>query len=233
MNAKDNGEETLQPALYLVPTPIGNMDDITLRALKVLNRADIIACEDTRRTGILLKRHDIKAKKIVNYREQNERKQAKRLVEEIKSSKSVALASDAGYPLISDPGYRIVQAAIENEIKIIPLPGCAAFVPALAASGLPVDKFVFLGFPPHKKGRQTFIKNLSEYDSTVILYESPYRIKKLLDEISEHLGDETQICLAREISKKFEEFIRGAVGEVKESVGDKNVKGEFVVVIGR
>jgi 16S rRNA (cytidine1402-2'-O)-methyltransferase len=227
-----DNETKLKPALYLVPTPIGNLEDITLRAMKILRQADIIACEDTRHTGQFLKLLDIKNKKLSSYHEQNEKEKAIQLVHEIIDGSSVALVSDAGTPGISDPGYRIIQSAIENHVEIISLPGPSAFLPALIASGLPFNNFIFLGFPPQKKGRKTFLNNLKICEYTSILYESPFRIIKLLDELIEMLGENHKICVAREISKIFEEYIRGTLSECSNILKKRTViKGEFVVVI--
>lgn len=224
--------ESLPSGLYLVPTPIGNLEDITLRAIKVLANADIVACEDTRRTGILLKHYSIHAKHFASYHEHNEKMKSKFLVDEIQKGLSVALVTDAGAPGISDPAFRIVKEAIERDVIVIPLPGATAFVPALTASGLPVDNFKFLGFPPKKKGRKTFIESLANETGTLILYESPYRILKLLKQLGEVLGIDRNICLAREISKIHEEFIRGDIALcLKEMSRRDAIKGEFVVVI--
>jgi 16S rRNA (cytidine1402-2'-O)-methyltransferase len=227
-----NQETNLKPALYLVPTPIGNLEDITIRALNTLRNADIIACEDTRHTGQLLKLLEIKNKKLSSYHEQNEKEKAIQLVNEILDGSSVALVSDAGTPGISDPGYRIIQSAIENQVEIVSLPGPSAFLPALIASGLPINNFLFLGFPPQKKGRKTFLTQIKNCEYTSILYESPFRIIKLIDELIEILGENHKICIAREISKIFEEYIRGTLSEcVKILKKRPSIKGEFVVVI--
>lgn len=225
-------QESIEPALYLVPTPIGNLEDITLRALKVLQNADIIACEDTRTTGQLLKLLNIKAKAVESYHDHNEKTKSEYLVSKIIAGQSIALVSDAGSPVVSDPGYRLVQAAIQLGVKVVPLPGATAFVPALSASGLAVDEFCFLGFPPQKKGRKTFLERLSQIDMTIIVYESTHRIGKLVDELNEFCGAERNICIAREISKMYEEFIRGSLSEIKKNIQTKsNLKGEFVVLI--
>jgi 16S rRNA (cytidine1402-2'-O)-methyltransferase len=221
----------IENALYLVPTPIGNLEDITLRAIKVLSNVDFIACEDTRNAGNLLKQLNINYKKLVSYHNYNENEKTVTIVNTILEGKSVALISDAGTPGISDPGYRLVNEAIKNKIKIIPLPGASALLPALTGSGFPIHKFTFAGFPPHKKGRKTFISAFKSYDSTIILYESPNRLHKLIDEIIEVFGTEIEVCIAREISKKFEEFIRGNVLEIKQNIDARQiVKGEIVVV---
>ena len=226
-------QKTLEAALYLVPTPVGNREDITLRGLRVLQQADIIACEDTRHTGQLLKLYEIQPKQMVSCHEHNEAQAAERILHDISQGKSAAFCSDAGSPGISDPGYRLVLKAVEKGVKIIPLPGATAFVPALTASGLPTDEVIFMGFPPQKKGRQTFLKRVAEQEATVLLYESPYRLLKLLEEIVQYCGAERKVCAAREISKMHEEFVRGTAEEVfKNFSGRSAVKGEFVVIIG-
>lgn len=226
-------DQKLEAALYVVPTPVGNLEDITLRAINVLREADIIACEDTRRTGMLLKHFNITPKKLESYHNHNEQTKAEFLSDKILGGASVALVSDAGTPAISDPGYRIVNAAIEKEIKIIALPGATALIPALAASGLAVNEFSFMGFPPQKKGRKTFIEMAMQQPRTTILYESPFRILKLLKEIDNH-SSKRKVCLAREISKIYEEYIRGTAAECIELLSRRqNIKGEFVVVIER
>ena len=215
-----------------MPTPIGNLEDITLRAIKVLSNVDIIACEDTRNAGNLLKQLNINYKKLVSYHNFNEIEKSTSIINSILDGKSVALVSDAGTPGISDPGYRLVNEAILNNIKIVPLPGASALLPALTASGFPIHRFTYAGFPPHKKGRKTFINSLKSYDSTIILYESPNRLQKLINEIIEVFGTEIEVCIAREISKKFEEFIRGSILEIKKIIDDKqSIKGEIVVVL--
>lgn len=225
--------DKLAPGLYLTPTPIGNMDDITLRAIKVLQKADVIACEDTRRTGQLLMALNIPAgKRLESYNDINEKTKSPVLISEVASGRSLALTTDAGSPGISDPGYRLVRTAIDAGIPVIPLPGPTAFVPALTASGLAVNDFRFFGFPPRKKGRATFFETLKVLDCTSILYESPFRAVKLAEDIVEYCGAERKVCFAREISKIFEEFIRGTADEVLTALKAKTaVKGEFTVII--
>lgn len=225
-------KDTIVNALYLVPTPIGNMDDMTFRAIEVLKNVDIIACEDTRHSGILLKYFDISPKQLESYHEHNEEKKSEFLLKELISGKTVAIITDAGTPGISDPGYRIIKKAIENGVKVITLPGATAFVPALVSSGFSSGRFLFASFPPHKKGRKTFLENLSREKNPIILYESPFRIIKLIEEISMIFGAERRICLGREISKIFEEYIRGTASECLEKLkSSAAIKGEFVVVI--
>ncbi|TAL70952.1 MAG: 16S rRNA (cytidine(1402)-2'-O)-methyltransferase [Bacteroidetes bacterium] len=224
----------MEVALYIVPTPIGNLDDITIRAMKILSSANIIASEDTRHTGTMLKALNIPHKKLESYHEHNEEQKSSFLVNEILSRKSVALVTDAGTPGISDPGFRLIRKAIENNIKIISLPGPTAFIPALVASGLPVNEFHFFGFPPAKKGRKTFLQEVAKQKSTSILYESPYKILKLIEELIEFCGSDRQICIAREISKVFEEYIRGTLEECKQILQSKTaIKGEFVIILSR
>ena len=221
----------IEPALYIVPTPIGNLEDITLRAINVLKSVDIIACEDTRKGGLLLKSLAIShSARLSSYYDFNEETKSTFLINEILNGKSVALISDAGTPCISDPGYKFVNKGIEKGIKIISLPGATAFVPALVASGFAVHNFTFLGFPPQKKGRSTFLKNALNIDSTVILYESSHRISKLISEISQ-LDANRNICIGREISKFFEEYIRFNTSEFISNEIQITEKGEFVVII--
>jgi 16S rRNA (cytidine1402-2'-O)-methyltransferase len=225
-------KNVIEAALYIVPTPIGNLEDITLRAIKVFKNADIIASEDTRRTGQLLKSLDISHKKFISYHDYNERQKAEQIADLILNGQSVALVSDAGTPGISDPAYRLLNACIEKDIKLIPLPGATAFVPALLASGFGTDKFAFLGFPPHKKGRKSFIKKIAETGMTTIIYESPFRVEKLVNEMIEADLGECRICIAREITKLHEEFIRCTVSDCAALLKNhKNLKGEFVLVL--
>ena len=217
--------------LYIVPTPIGNLEDITFRAVRILKEADFILAEDTRTTGILLKHLDIN-KKMYSHNLNNEHKTVDSLIERLQAGEQVALVSDAGTPGISDPAYRLINACIERQIKLIPLPGATAFIPALLASGFGTDKFAFFGFPPHKKGRKKFIQMIADADITAILYESPFRVIKLINEMSDAGMQDQRICIAREITKLHEEFIRGTVAECSEILKEhKNIKGEFVVVV--
>ncbi len=225
-------KNAIEAALYIVPTPIGNLEDITLRAINVLKNVTMIASEDTRRTGQLLKSLEIPHKKFISYHDYNERQKAEQIADYIEQGQSVALVSDAGTPGISDPAYRLLNACIERQIKLIPLPGATAFVPALLASGFGTDKFTFFGFPPHKKGRKTFIKMIADTNFTAILYESPFRVVKLINEFIDAGMEERNICIAREITKLHEEFIRGNVSECAEIIKEhKNLKGEFVIVV--
>ncbi|MBK9250061.1 MAG: 16S rRNA (cytidine(1402)-2'-O)-methyltransferase [Ignavibacteria bacterium] len=225
---------SFDPALYIVPTPIGNIDDITVRGLKILRTADVIFCEDTRTTGQLLKLYGIQAPKLQACHEHNEQSQVDSIIHQVHSGKVVALVSDAGTPLISDPGNRIVKGAIAGGIPVVSLPGTTAFVPALVGSGLESGEFIFMGFPPHKKGRSTFLKRAQKYDLTVIFYESPHRVLYLVEEIGQIWGSDVEICVAREITKLYEEFLRGTASEVEAIMQERvSLKGEFVVVVGK
>lgn len=216
--------------LYVVPTPIGNLDDMTLRALKVLKEVDTILAEDTRTSGILLKHFEIE-KRLMPYHKFNEHKTLESFVNRLQSGEKIALVSDAGTPSISDPGFLLVRACVENGIEVECLPGATALIPALVNSGFPSDKFCFEGFLPQKKGRQKRLQELSLEERTIILYESPFRLMKLLQEIEEHFGSERMIAISRELSKMFEENLRGTVAELLEKLKDRTIKGEIVVVI--
>ena len=215
--------------LFLVPTPIGNLDDITLRALKVLNEVDVILAEDTRTSGKLLKHHGI-SKPLQSYHIFNEHKTVEKLIERMQSGETFALISDAGTPAISDPGFLLVRETLKQNMEVSCLPGATAFVPALVNSGIPSDRFVFEGFLPHKKGRQTRMKKLAEEERTIVLYESPHRLIKCLEQLKEFLGDR-QASVSRELTKMFEETVRGSLSELIDHFTQNGVKGEFVVVI--
>lgn len=218
--------------IYLVATPIGNLEDITLRALRVLRQADIVACEDTRHTGRLLHHHGID-NRLVSFHEHNEPARAKELVARALNGEAVALVSDAGTPTISDPGYRLVQAALQAGVRIVPVPGANAAVSALTASGLPTHRFTFLGFLPSKQGqRRKAIRSLANTDGTVILYESPHRILATLEDLARSLGDR-RIALARELTKIHEEYLRGSAASIRDQLSQRGaVRGEFVLLIG-
>jgi 16S rRNA (cytidine1402-2'-O)-methyltransferase len=217
--------------LYIVPTPIGNLEDMTLRAIRILKEVDLVFAEDTRTSGFLMKHFEI-GTQLRSYHLHNEHKIVENLVEQIKNSvNGMALISDAGTPAISDPGFLLVRACIANGIEVETLPGATAFVPALVSSGLPCDSFLFEGFLPHKKGRQKRLLELAELNRTIIFYESPYRIVKLLEEFTVHFGGERRCSIARELSKKFEEIKRGTVTELLEHFTKTTPKGEFVVVV--
>jgi 16S rRNA (cytidine1402-2'-O)-methyltransferase len=215
--------------LYIVSTPIGNLKDITLRGIEILKEADFIACEDTRVSAILLKNFDIH-KELISLNAVNESSKTDYILNRISSGESCALVSDAGTPGISDPGTRLISAAIKSEIEIVPVPGPSAVITALSISGLPSDKFVFEGFLPQKKGRQKKLKQLSEEERTIVIYESVYRIEKLLNELNEYMP-ERLLVICRELTKKFEETRRGTPAEILLTFKEKINKGEFVVVI--
>lgn len=216
--------------LYLVPTPIGNLGDITFRAINVLKEADIIFAEDTRKTSILLKHYDI-SKPLKSYHQFNEHRQLDSFMEIITGVQSTALVSDAGTPGISDPGFMLIRECIKNEIDIECLPGPTAFLPALINSGFPSEKFVFEGFLPQKKGRNKRLKAIADEPRTMIFYESPYRIERFINELSEVLGEERLASISREITKIHEETIRGSLSELSDHLYGTKPKGEFVVVV--
>lgn len=217
--------------LYVVPTPVGNLEDITLRAIRLLKEAQVIYSEDTRVTKKLLSHLEIQGKHIVPFHAHNEHKQLERCVETIASNEITVLVSDAGTPAISDPGFLLVRACVEANLTVNCLPGPTAFVPALVASGFPCDRFVFEGFLPHKKGRQTKWLSFKDEERTVVLYESPHRIIKALEECVELLGPDRQVCVAREISKLFEQFVRGTAQEVLTHFQQTAPKGEIVLLV--
>lgn len=219
--------------LYLVPTPIGNLKDITERAIETLRTVDLILAEDTRNTGRLLKHYEI-ATPMSSYHAHNEHKVTERLVQEMSVGKSIALVSDAGTPGISDPGFLLVRACHEQGVGVTCLPGASALLPALAMSGIPCDRFYFEGFLPHKKGRKTRIEYLGQLDCTVALYESPHRILKTLKEIAQYISPEVEVAVIREISKIYETIYKGKVSEVHEQISAlPSIKGEFVVVMAK
>ena len=217
--------------LYLVPTPIGNLKDMTVRAVEVLNDVDLILAEDTRTSGKLLKHFEITTQ-MQSHHMHNEHKTVTHLVEKLKSGLSIALISDAGTPAISDPGFLLTRTCLENNIEVECLPGATAFVPALINSGLPNDKFVFEGFLPVKKGRQTRLLLLAEETRTMIFYESPHKLIKTLGHFCEYFGEDRLVSVSRELTKLFEETIRGTAKEVLEHYTNKPVKGEIVIVVG-
>ena len=219
-----------QGILYIVPTPIGNLEDMTFRAIRTLKEVDLILAEDTRTSSVLLQHFEI-SKRVASYHLHNEHKMLQVFCEKLIQGENIALISDAGTPAISDPGFLLVREAISKGIEVICLPGPTAFVPALVMSGLPADRFVFEGFLPLKKGRQTRIKTLSEEERTIVLYESPHRIGKCIEQLIPFFGEARQAVLIREISKKFEEKRRGTLSELMQSVVNSAPKGELVLVI--
>lgn len=216
--------------LYFVPTPVGNLEDMTFRAIKILKEVDYILCEDTRTSGVLLKHYEI-SKPLKAYHLHNEHQHTERVISDLKNGQNVAIITDAGTPGISDPGYLLAKAGAGSGIDMICLPGATAFVPALVVSGLPNHDFYFAGFLPQKKGRQTKLKQLAEEKKTIILYESPHKINTTLEQIREFFGEDTQVSLSREISKKFEETKRGTINELIDFSKSKTLKGEIVLVV--
>ena len=219
----------MENKLFIVSTPIGNLKDITFRAIEILKEVNLIACEDTRVASILLNHYEIK-KELISLNAVNETHRIENILGRIESGDSCALISDAGTPGISDPGVRLISAAIERGIEVVPIPGPSALITALTISGLPTNSFVFEGFIPQKKGRQKKLSELSKEERTIVLYESTYRIEKLLNELNEHMP-ERLVVVCRELTKKFEETWRGTPSEILASFGEKVSKGEFVVVI--
>jgi 16S rRNA (cytidine1402-2'-O)-methyltransferase len=224
----------LAPGLYLVATPIGNLDDITLRALSVLKQADLIACEDTRQTQKLLNHYGI-GTRTTSYHEHNEMTRAAELVVDLEQGARIALVTDAGMPGISDPGFRLITLAIRHHVPVVPIPGPSAFLAALAASGLPTDSFRFSGFLPAKVGqRRQILESIRESPRTQVFYEAPHRVKQTLQDIVEILGGERHVVIAREVTKVHEEFLRGHASEVLETLGARgDVKGEITLLIGK
>jgi 16S rRNA (cytidine1402-2'-O)-methyltransferase len=217
--------------LYLVPTPVGNLEDMTLRAIRILKEADLILCEDTRTSGILLKHFDIQGR-LMSHHKFNEHQTVAPLIERLRGGETVALITDAGTPGISDPGFLLVRECAREGIDVQCLPGATAFVPALVASGLPCDRFCFEGFLPQKKGRQTRLTALADEPRTLIFYESPYRLVRTLTQFVEVFGAERPVCVCREISKLHEESVRGTLAEVLAHFNAKEPKGEIVIVVG-
>ena len=217
--------------LYLVPTPVGNLEDITFRALRILKEADLILAEDTRTSGILLKHFEIR-NAMLSYHKFNEHQTVDRVVERLRAGETVAVISDAGTPGISDPGFLVAREAIRAGIEVVTLPGATAFVPALVSSGLPCDRFCFEGFLPQKKGRQTRLEALREEARTMIFYESPHRVVKALQQFAEVFGPERPVSVCREISKVHEESVRGTLQEALQHFQEHEPRGEFVIVVG-
>jgi 16S rRNA (cytidine1402-2'-O)-methyltransferase len=216
--------------LYIIPTPIGNLKDITLRAIDILQQVDLILAEDTRTSSVLLNHYSIQ-KPLSPYHQHNEHKVLQHLVDQLKAGKKMALLTDAGTPGISDPAFLLIRACVQEDIQVETLPGATAFVPALVNSGLPSDRFIFEGFIPQKKGRQTLLKQLSQEDRTMIFYESPYRLVKTLADFILYFGADRKCCVSRELTKKFEENKRGTLQEVHDYFKEKGVKGEIVIVV--
>ncbi len=223
-------EEIIGGTLYLVATPIGNLNDISFRAIHILENVNLVAAEDTRRTRQLLERFGISAS-CLSYHEHNAQKVMPGLIKSLLDGTSIALVSDAGSPTISDPGFKLVREAVEKDIKVVSIPGPSAVITALAASGLPTDRFAFEGFLPRKKGRQTRLKELAEEPRTMIFFESPLRLKKTLNDLAEYLGKSRSAVVCRELTKKFEEFNRGSLEELCQFYEARTPKGEITLVI--
>lgn len=223
-------EAIVPGALYVVSTPIGNLDDITLRAIRILGGVDLVAAEDTRKTKFLLDHLSI-SKPLVSYYSYNEERRVPELIDKMKSGMSVGVVTDAGTPGISDPAFLLISRAVEHGIPVIPVPGASAALAALVASGLPMDRFVFEGFLPVKKGRKTKLEELKSEKRTLILYESPFRIIRTLEDLVEHLGEERRVVVARELTKKFEELSRGTLAGVLAKLSARTAKGEYVIVL--
>jgi 16S rRNA (cytidine1402-2'-O)-methyltransferase len=232
--AVTDSSRTLAPGLYLVATPIGNLEDITLRALRVMKESDLIACEDTRQTQKLLNHYSI-AKRTTSYHEHNEMTRAAELVVELEQGARIALVTDAGMPGISDPGFRLISLAIRHHIPVVPIPGASAFLAALVASGLPTDSFRFSGFLPAKAGqRRQILEHIRDSPRTQVFYEAPHRVKESLEDIVEILGRQRHVVIAREVTKIHEEFVRGNAGEVLETLKARgDIKGEITLLIGK
>jgi len=216
--------------LYVVPTPVGNLEDITLRALRVLKEADLILAEDTRTSSVLLKHYDIHTP-LKSHHKFNEHETSDEMASRIAAGENVALISDAGTPCISDPGFMLVRACVDKGVEVQCLPGATAFVPALVDSGLPNDRFYFEGFLPQKKGRQTRLKELATLSHSIIIYESPFRLVKTLEQLAEYMGGDRRASVSREISKRFEETRRGTLSELIVSFKEKEGKGEIVIIV--
>ena len=228
-----SGDNAGQGTLYIVATPIGNLEDITYRAVRILKEADLIACEDTRQTRKLLDHYGID-KPTVSYHEHNEAGRAQELVAKLEQGQTIAQVSDAGMPGISDPGYRVVKLAIERGIPVVPIPGASAVISALAASGLPTDDFEFKGFLPAKSGqRRTALEQMRNAQHTIIVYEAPHRIREAIEDIVHTLGSDRPVVIARELTKMHEEFIRGTAGEVLQQIAERELKGEITLLIGK
>ena len=230
MPYKNNQVFLFMAKLYLVPTPVGNLEDITLRALRILKEVQLVLAEDTRTSSVLMKHYGI-GTPLLSHHKFNEHQQVERIAERIEKGEDVALISDAGTPGISDPGFLLVRTCVEHGIETECLPGATAFVPALVNSGFPCDRFCFEGFLPQKKGRLTKFRQLAEEERTMIFYESPFRLVKTLEQMAEHFGEERPACVAREISKIHEDFQRGSLKELAGHFNETGVKGEIVLIV--
>lgn len=225
-----NGKTVSSGKLYIVPTPVGNLEDMTLRAIRILKESDLILAEDTRTSGVLCKHFDVDTH-MQSYHKFNEHRSVAHMVERMKAGEHIALISDAGTPSISDPGFLLVRACVQEGVEVECLPGATAFVPALVESGLPSDRFCFEGFLPQKKGRQTRLKQLAEENRTMIFYESPYRVVKTLTQLAENLGNNRAASVSREISKIYAQTVRGTLQELINHFTENEPRGEFVIVV--
>jgi len=216
--------------LYLVPTPIGNLGDMTLRAIEVLKTVDLILAEDTRTTGILLKKFEISTR-LASHHQFNEHKSVGHIIDQLTAGEEIALVSDAGTPAISDPGFLLVRECIASGIEVECLPGATAFVPALVVSGIPNDRFIFEGFLPHKKGRKSKLEWLSTQPYTLVFYESPYRLIKTIDQLIEHFGTDRKAAVCKELTKIHDRTIRGSLEEIRAMLDNETIKGEYVIVV--
>ena len=233
MKPGEKAASNLAPGLYVVATPIGNLEDITLRALRILKEADLIACEDTRHTQKLLNHYGINTR-TTSYHEHNEAGRAEELIQQLEEGLRIALVTDAGMPGISDPGYRVIAKAVEHNITVVPIPGASAFVAALAASGLPTDAFEFHGFLPAKSGqRRQVLETIKNSQQTQIFYEAPHRLKEAVEDVIEILGANRPLVMAREVTKIHEEFLRGSASQILERLNTQEVKGEITLLIGK
>lgn len=219
----------MNSTLYIIATPIGNLEDLTFRAKRLLEEVDLVACEDTRHTGILLKHYNIKTPKL-SFHSHSGHAKVEKIMTYLEAEKDVALVSDAGTPGISDPGYTLIQAALEKGVTVVPIPGPSAVIAALSASGLPTDKFLYLGFLPVKKGRQTLFKKIAESEYTTVFYESPHRLKKTLTQLQDHLDVERKVVVAKEMTKIYETYYRGSLRQVLGQLPE-SIKGEYVVMV--
>ncbi len=219
--------------LYIISTPIGNLKDITLRAIEILKQSDIILAEDTRRTSVLLNHYNIQNKKLISFNDFNKEKKTESIINELKQNKSISLVSDSGTPGISDPGFYLIRESVKHNMEIIPIPGPTASIAALISSGFPTDSFIFYGFIPKKeKAKIDFFNKIKNNNQTTIIYESPYRLIKTLKTMSEIIPNR-QICIARELTKKFEEFIRGTAKDIYNKLNNKTIKGEITIIINK
>ena len=220
----------MKAKLYIIATPIGNLGDITKRAIDTLKSVDLIACEDTRHSKILLNHYDIK-KPLLSFHSHSGKAKVDKIIEYLKNGDEVALISDAGTPGISDPGYMLIKEVLENGFEVIPIPGPSAVTTALCASGMPTDKFLYLGFLPVKKGRQTLLKSLSHIPYTIVFYESPHRLIRTIDDLKKYLDGQTKIVIAKELTKIHETFFRGTLEDISKKLPDGKARGEYVILI--